>query len=161
MSVFNPDNFLNQTVEGEMATVRTPVDEGEYPMVIDDSEKGVQLRSVEIKKGANAGKTTLACDITMIILDEALKAKLNRDKVTSRLSFFVDLTPDGKIATGEDKNLKLGRLREALGQNVPGQPWSFAMLRGSGPVLGKIKHRPDENDEKIVYDEVVAVTAMK
>lgn len=153
-SKFNPDDFLNQPVEGANATTRTPVPESEYMAVVDD----FKLRMVDIKKGDNAGKSVLAIDIFWNILDDSVRQLLKREKVTSKQGFFIDIDENGKIAVGEDVNVKLGRVREALNQNDPSQPWMFQMLKGAGPAKIKVKHRPDENDEKIVYDEVVAVT---
>ena len=41
---------------------------------------------------------------------------------------------------GKGKNVALGRLREALGQNTPGKPWSFGMLVGQVAKVA-VKHR--------------------
>lgn len=159
MSQFNPDVFLNQTQTGGMATHRTPIPEDEYMAFVDSGDKAVVLRMIDIKKGDRAGQQALICDVWWNITDEKAKAALpNRDKILCKQSFFVDLKADGQtIDNGEDKNLKLGRTRTALGQNDPNNPWAFFMLKGAGPARVKVKQRPDDDDETIIYDEVVAV----
>jgi len=59
----------------------------------------------------------------------------------------------------EGKNLKLGQVRKALGQNEKGVPWSPRMLEGQ-PIRVRIDHRPDKNDPEIVYAEVKRVGAV-
>ena len=57
----------------------------------------------------------------------------------------LDVSDDGGIATGKNKNIELGRVRKAVGQNADG-PWNITQLRGAGPVLVKVVHR--EGDRK-------------
>ena len=57
---------------------------------------------------------------------------------------------------GSNKNVKLGRLREALGQNKNGQAWSFGMLKGAGPI--KVSIEPDKKNPED-YSRVVKVAS--
>jgi hypothetical protein len=55
------------------------------------------------------------------------------------------------------KNVSLGKLREAVGQNKPGKPWSPAHLNGAQlDVL--VTHRADK-DTGDIYAEVKRVAA--
>jgi hypothetical protein len=55
-------------------------------------------------------------------------------------SLMLDMTESGALAVGTNKNVNLGRLREALGQNVSGRPWSPNMLQGQVARIS-VKHR--------------------
>jgi hypothetical protein len=50
----------------------------------------------------------------------------------------LELNEQGKLATGPNKNVSLGRLRDALGQNDPS--WTPQKLLGAGPFIGKVSH---------------------
>ncbi len=45
-------------------------------------------------------------------------------------TIFLDVTPSMQLDMSEGKNVQLGRLREAIGQNNPGQPWKFSDVLG-------------------------------
>lgn len=145
-SVFDPDAFMNQTVEGENDTKFEPIPEGEYPAVIDT----IQFRSVDTKAGPR-----VVLDVMYELQDAAVKEQLGRDSLKVRQSIFIDTTPSGAIDLGRGKNVGLGKLRAAVNQNTPG--WQPAMLQGAGPVLVKVGHRPDKNDPSVVFAEVKAV----
>jgi len=59
-----------------------------------------------------------------------------------RQSLMLDVRADGALEFGKGKNVGLGRVREALGQNSTGRPWSFPMLGGQLAKV-KVKHRLD------------------
>jgi hypothetical protein len=148
MSVFDPNHFLQQTVEGGNFETRvTPIDEGEYPAVID---------AIDIKTLTKSGIRYVA-ELRWSIMDENVKAKLGLPKVTVRQSVFLDIDEAGRYEKGPNKNVQLGRVRDAVGQgNV--NPWALAMLQGAGPAKVKITKRPDDKDPTIVYNDVAAVT---
>lgn len=58
---------------------------------------------------------------------------------------MLDILPGGGLAAGPGKNVNLGRLREALGQNKPGATWSPTMIQGQ-PARVVVKHRVWEDD---------------
>ena len=99
------------------------------------------------------------CEIPIEITDQRAKDLLKRDKVLTRYRFFLDLRSDGSLDTGQDKNVKLGQLRAAVGQNGP-QPWNFGMLRGAGPFLARVKQTSDKKDPEVKYAEVTRVTKL-
>ncbi|MGH2638967.1 MAG: hypothetical protein ACRDF4_06765, partial [Rhabdochlamydiaceae bacterium] len=72
---------------------------------------------------------------------------------------FLELTSSGAIDFGKGKNVGLGRLREALGQNKIGKPWSFNMIRGS-LAWGFVDPEPDAEDPLTVRNIVKRVSGM-
>ena len=148
--MFDAESFLNSSVDGVNDTVVIPVPVGEY---LGSCEK-VDIRTWAKKDDPSQGG--LALDLVWNLEDEALKASLGRDKITVKQGIMLDLTETGGLDMGKGKNISLGRLREAISLNTPGQPFSFTMIPGRLARLS-ISHRPDKNDSSIVYAEVKAV----
>lgn len=145
-STFNSEEFLDVEVQGQMETAYTPIPEGEYPAFIKD----LKSRDVNDQK---------VIDIVWQITDEQVAAELSIDEPTVRQTIFLDLEESGALQFGPNKNVQLGRLREALGQNNPNEPWSFRRLVGAGPCILKVGHRVDKNDPSKVYNDVQRVTS--
>lgn len=124
---FDPDQFLSGTVAGEMATEFTPIPEGEYNAVIEK----VDARAT---RGGGA-----ILDVTWTIDDQAVRDATGLDNPRCRQSVFLDITASGGIDVGKGKNVQLGRLREAVGQNGP-QAWAPGMLVGNVARV-KVEHR--------------------
>ena len=139
MSTFDPDTFLGTETDQAMDTHFKPIPEGEYTAMID----------TVIAKEVN---DTPVLDVTYVITDDELKVTMNMDRVSVRQSIFVDMEADGRIALGSNKNVKLGKLREALGQNSGN--WSPRMLVGAGPVRIKTINKPDKDDPETIYSNV-------
>jgi hypothetical protein len=149
MSSFDPDTFLNETVDSEMSTRVIPCPPGEYQAMI----SGVGMREFTYKKGDRAGQAGFSLDVTWEIQDEGVKSSVGRDNVTVRQSMLLDFTPSGSLDTSDGRNIGLGRLREAVGQNKPGAPWSPRMLEGNVAVV-LVEHRVDGDD---LYAEIKKV----
>jgi hypothetical protein len=154
------ESFLSESIDGELATVREVVPEGDYQAMLEpfeDIEKILRTNEFTYKAGPNAGQpgSITSLDLTMNILDPDLLAKMGREKVTVRAQCTLDFTPQGKLDTGPGKNILLGQIRAAVGQNKPGH--SLRDLSGAGPVLIRVKHRSDKNDSSIKYAEVRTV----
>lgn len=146
MSVFDPTQFLNQTVTDSFETRFTPIPENEYLASIDD----IKMRVLD-KTGS------VILDVSWAILDDNLKANLGLDKPMVRQSVFLDLDANGKLAVGQNKNITLGRIRDAVGQNIAGQPWGPLMLKGAGPAKIKVTQRQDQNDPTKIFNDVAMV----
>lgn len=144
--MFDPDTFVNQETTDANATTFDPIPEGEYVAMI--------TRAPAVREVGNEGRVVM--DVTWEIDDEELKQKLERDRLTVRQSVFLDIE-DGKLATGKNKNVQLGKLRDALGQNKPGKSWKPSDLEGAGPARIQVSHRERDG---ITYDQVARVTAM-
>lgn len=123
-SIFNPEEFLQSAQISEAnSTASIPIPVGEYPAGIQE----VKIATWAKKDGSASG---LKLQVFWGIEDDAVKSFLGRDKVVVRQDIMLDLTEAGGIDTGKGKNIGLGRLREAVDLNVPGQPFSFPMLPG-------------------------------
>lgn len=156
---FDPDTFLNQDTSGPLATTIRPAPEGEYQAVVSaDGEQKDWFREAEWEdKKTGEHRSAPVAEIPMEITDPRIKAALpERDRVIVPFKFFLDMK-DGRLDTGPDKNIRLGQLRAALGQNGPG-PWNWSMLRGAGPVLVKVTQRSDPKDPERKFAEVTKVT---
>ena len=145
MSTFDADTFLGTETDAPMETHFKPVPEGEYTAMID----------AVVAKEVNDSPVL---DVSYIILDDALRTEMNMERVSVRQSIFIDMESDGRIALGENRNVKLGKLREALGQNNAGA-WAPRMLVGAGPVTIKTVNKPDKNDPETIYSNVQRVAA--
>lgn len=138
---FDPNSFMAQTVDAPMETEQALPPEGEYRMMVAEfpAEREKMFRSGEIKKGPNTGKEWVSASIPISIEDDNVKTLLGRETVLVFDDFFLDFDDSGALATGPNKNIKLGKLRDVVGQNsTPG--WTFEQLQGAGPFLGKIAH---------------------
>lgn len=148
-SVFDPSSFLDATVTDAMDTKLIPVPAGEYPAIVDKCEIS-QWRS-EAK-----GTSGLKAAITWAIDDPSVATVTGREKNTVRQDIMLDTTPAGTLDVSRGKNVQLGRLRDAVGLNLPGQPFSFRMLEGK-PAKITVSHREHEGN---LYAEVKGVTRM-
>ena len=140
-STFDPQTFMAQETDGAMETRYTPVPADDYTATIDD----VDVRDV--------GGGQVVLDVTHLIHDSELAEKMGMERLTVRQGIFLDIEPNGVIALGPNKNVKLGRLREAIGQNKPGS-WNFQMLKGAGPLRIAVSIKPDKEDPTILYNRV-------
>jgi hypothetical protein len=147
-TTFDPELFMDAEVEGEMETKYTPIPDGDYVAMIDEK---LDLKEVN-------GQPVV--DLYHIIDDPELAEKMAMERISVKQSLFLDVADDGSLAFGPNKNVKLGKLREALGQNQAGQIWSIKMLAGAGPLRIKVGSRPDRNDATIIYNDVKATAAL-
>ena len=148
MSQFDPDTFLDTSTEKANETVYTPVPEGDYQAMVLKVE------------GRSANESPLL-DVTFEILDEEIKKTMDQETVTVRSSIFLDLDDNGMLSFGMNKNVRLGKLRDALGQNKDGKPWMPRQLEGAGPLMINVTQRPDKNDSSIIYNDVRKFAPMK
>ncbi len=146
MSTFDADAFMNSNVDAPMQTQMQKVPEGEYQAMIDNFENASAIRTVETKNGPKQVMT-----VPFVIQDVNLQQKMKRDRIVHREDFWLDFDENGRLATGPDSNINLGRLRAALGQNAPGQPWGPNMLKGAGPLMIVVKHKPNPQDSENPY----------
>lgn len=142
MSDFNADDFMNETVDQPLETEFKLCPAGEYPAMIDDfGSDAVENFEFEYKRGPRAGEQGSMKKLTIpfVIQDEKAKAELNRDKVVVTKQLILDVDAAGRLDFGTNKNIALGQVRNAVGQNNPG-PWSIGNLKGAGPVMVKVEH---------------------
>lgn len=147
-TAFDPDQFAQMPIEGSNSTERIPIDENEYPAIVDT----IKFRPSKGKDGTEY----LWLDVNWSIDDQEQREKLGREKVTCRQSLSLDRLENGSLDMGKGRNVDLGKLREAVGLNTPGQPFQFSMLVGCTAKV-KIKNRQDGDD---TYSDVKGVTAL-
>jgi hypothetical protein len=143
---FDADAFLNSSVSGSNDTKIIPCPIGEFMGVISK----IEPRTWQSKDGT---KTGITLDVSWLIEDAGAKAATGRDEVVVRQGIMLDVTPGGGLDMGQGRNIGLGRLREAVGKNGPGEPFSFNMLPG---LMAKVSvgHRENRDDPSVVYAEV-------
>lgn len=120
---FNPDEFLAASISTSNDTKIIPVPVGEYAGMIEK----VLPRQWQSKDGTQTG---ISLDIIWSVEDSNVKQHLNREHVTVKQGIMLDTTDSGALDVAKGKNIGLGRLREAVGKNSEGEPFSFAMLPG-------------------------------
>jgi hypothetical protein len=139
---FDPDTFMQQTVDAPLATEYVLAPQGEYLASIDDFESdAIEQIHFDYKKGPRAGTPGTMTKLTLpfIINDDTVKASLGRDKVVVSKQLILDIDEKGDLDYATGRNVELGRIRDAVGQNGNG-PWSISQLRGAGPVMVKVVH---------------------
>lgn len=139
---FDPDTFMQQTVDQPLETEFKLCPVGEYSaMIYDFDSSAFEKYDFEYQKGNRAGQpgtmTKFSCPF--VINDEAAKAAIGRDQVIVTKQIILDIDDNGGLDFGTNKNVPLGQIREAVGQNVPGA-WSVSQLRGAGPCMVKVEH---------------------
>lgn len=151
--IFDPASFLMQETSDQMDTQFILIPAGEYPAMIKD----VAARQQQNPNDPAILWTIL--DVTYAIDDAGVREETQLPEPTIRQSIFLDLSEDNKLDTGKGKNVNLGRLREAVGLNQPGQAFSFGALVGQACVVA-VKHTPDKKDPEITYANVNKVAAL-
>lgn len=152
--MFDKDAFLNQTIDAPMATDYELCPEGEYPALL-DGEFNVNEVSGESEKGPYCFHVF---EQDTIIQSDAVRQKLGRDVVKVRMRINLDLDDSGRLATGPNKNVKLGQLRSAIGKN--NDQFSFNDLRGAGPIMVRVKHITSKKDGR-KFAEVSSVAPIR
>lgn len=144
-SAFDPDLFMNTSTTDSNDTNFVPVPTGEFNAVID-----------EVKPGMAGDKPVLK--VKWLIDDAEVREVTGQEKPAVTQTVWLDLTAGGGLDMGKGKNVGLGRLREALGQNTPGKPWGPGMLMGQVARV-QISHRPGKEAGEI-YADIKQVTAL-
>ena len=147
MSTFSPETFLNTESTESNATAYLPVPEGEFTGIL----KSLKPRVLQ------DGRAVL--DVNWTVDDDAAREATGMAEPSVRQTLWLDLTESGALDFGKGKNVGLGRLRDALGQNVTGQPWQPGMMIG-GVAKIKVAHSIDKRDNETIQADVRAVTKL-
>ncbi len=154
--MFDPNQFLDMTVESANDTVVIPVPAGEYQAMIAE----VECRPWQSK--TDSSKAGLALDIKWKIEDFAVTELLGRDNILVKQGIMLDVTEQGGLDMGKGRNVGLGRLRTAVNQNTAGKPWAPSMLVGNMAKV-KVSHRTDDRPGAIpgtVFAEIREVAPL-
>lgn len=141
---FDPDAFMNQTVDAPLESEYKLVPVAEYRAMIDDfTSEAIIQREFTYKQGPKTGQPgVMTIFICPFILDAPqVAADLNRTKLVVTRDYILDIDENtGKLATGPNRNVPLGQLRKAVGQEATPN-WVIPMLRNQGPVMVKVIHK--------------------
>jgi hypothetical protein len=146
---FSPETFMNAVFNEANDTKIIPCPVGEFPAQILE----VTPKSGIISKGDRAGETWARLDVSWETSDHAACAATGRERVRVRQGIMLDLTPNGGLDFGPGRNVQLGRLREAVNLNQPGQPFSPAMFVGRSARIS-VAHTLDNRDNVTIQAEV-------
>jgi hypothetical protein len=149
MSAFDPDVFMNTQVVGANATKVEACPVRDAALAVVDKVEADSFSGTK-----DPSKTYHKLSVLWSIDEQDIKDELGRDKVTVKQDMFLDLTDGGTLDMGTGKNVSLGRLREALGQNDPSKPWAPPMLVGNVARV-KIEHEIVKGE---TYARVTGVT---
>lgn len=149
--MFDVNAFMSQPV-APLKTQYELVPEGDTKLMID--AEGMKVNTVKWNdKNTGEPREFQQLELQCVVLDEAIKAKLGRTKVTVRMRIPLDFEADNKtLKTGPNDNVRLGQLRDALNQNAPG--WIPTQLLGAGPFMGKVSHSTNNG---VTYADVTRV----
>ena len=146
------EEFLQTTTEAALDDRLDPCPAGEWLAQAGKPE----IKSFTYKSGDREGEEGYRMVIKWDIQDQAAKDQVDRDNLSVTQSILLDLTPDKSgLDLGKGKNIGLGQIRTALGQNKDGQAWSPAMIEGQ---IAKLKVSAGMYQDRVTA-EVSAVTA--
>lgn len=159
---FNPQAFLNQTIHAPMATQITPCPVGDWIAQISTKIPVEEWFDEATWKDKKTGqeKSQPTCKVPVEIIDSRAKELLPRENIILNYDMFLDVDAHGHLDTGEDKNVRLGALREALGQNED-TSWVFSKLFGAGPFVAKVVHTVDEKRDGQTFAKITRVAKLK
>lgn len=145
---FDPETFLDATFSESNATTFEPIPPGEYPAVIDE---------IKFSNGVSKdGNPWSRIEVKWVLEDKALAERLGRKVLSSRQNIMLDFLESGGLDMGKGRNINLGRLREAVDLNRPGEAFSFRMLTGR---RAKVKVEADEY-QGVIRDKITAVARL-
>lgn len=155
--LFDPVSLMSANVEAN-ATRRDPLPIGETVSQITE----ITFSDGVSNKPGKPPASWARMDVKLEISDPDYTSQIpgSPEKVVTQLGIMMDMN-GGQIATGPNKNIRLGRLREATGTN--GKPLSMMvgqMLRIS---IGHKPHYKDDGNPEgefygVVNDEIVSYT---
>lgn len=147
--MFNAQQFMNTVYEEANSTRIAPLPPGEYVGFIEPITGESFSGGISEKNGRPWARLNLMIDVS----GEAVKAATGQDRRRVRAGIMLQLDENGNLDMREGRNIQLGRLREAVGLNVPGKPFKFSDLEGR-LVKIVVDHRVSQDDPSVVYEEV-------
>ena len=148
LSTFDPEVFMNTETETSLATSYEVVPEGDWLGVVDSTK----VRKVDTQDGQRA-----VMDVNWVILDEEVRKITEMERPMARQGIFLDINEKGTVDRGKGKNVRLGKLLDALGMNAS-KKWAPSHLVGAqGKVT--VSHSPNPNDPENPYANVTRVAS--
>jgi hypothetical protein len=129
-SAFDPEEFLSGSIDGTNSTVYVPCPIGEYQAIVE---------GLKPRQWSKDGSSGVYLDIQWRIEDPQVLEALGRDKVIVTQSFPLEFDANSRVSTRAGANVPLGRVREAVNLNTPGQLFSITQLIGQFAKV-QVKH---------------------
>lgn len=162
---FDAKAFMTATVDAPLDTEYKTCPEGEFEAMFDqiteETFKPMARKDgspVLAKNPDSSGNhpQLIAFEPFFVIRDAKVEAELGRSpKVRGQSILDID---NGRIATGPGRNVFLGQCLASAGL-PPGTP--LEMLSGRGPVMVRVRHRPNEADPMRPFAEVIRVAPIR
>lgn len=155
--LFDPVSLMSANVEAN-ATRRDPLPVGETVGQITE----ITFSDGVSNKPGKPPTPWARMDVKLEITDPDYTSQIvgSPEKATTQLGIMLDMSA-GQIATGPNKNIRLGRLREATGTN--GKPLSMMVGQMLRIAIGHKPHYKDDGNPEgefygVVNDEIVSYT---
>lgn len=136
------DKLMTTATAEATSTEFLRLEPGEYEAQVAD----LKFDSFTYKMEERAGETGYKLVVNWVITNKPELAEAWGGQPRVKQDFIIDLNKSGALSHGKGKNVTLGYLREAAGQNKNGQEWAPSMLKGAFAVI--------DVDEEIVKDRV-------
>jgi len=155
MARFDKEAFLQAEYEEALDTERTLFPAGEFVAQALEEITIIEPKPfVDEKTGATKDGSPQLQIKLLIREDHAVRVReqfgYDADRpvyFTTRMYLDID-SESGWLEFGPNKNIDLGKIRKALGQNEPGVRWNFSNLKGAGPIAFVVKHESWEKNGK-------------
>lgn len=150
--MFELDDFLSSSNQAVLDDKFNQIPAGEYPAQVSMDDK-----AIEVTKGEKEGKPWAQMAVKFEILDVTGEVEKNlgrKPNITYR--FFIDLDENGRPDYSKQKNVRLGQILSATGNNKPG--WKGSDIKGKQCKI-KITKVKDNRDPTIERSEVTMVAA--
>lgn len=145
--MFDPNSFITNETDATFETSFTPLPEDDYRATISDL-------SADQVGANNTPILRVKWTVDLSNNPEAMNL-LGRESTDVEQTIWLDIATNGSLEVGPNKNVALGKLRDALGQN-DGSPWSPSMLLGQVATV-QVNHRIDKNTGN-AYPNIRGVT---
>lgn len=144
--MFDPKQFLQRETTSSNSTEFLPTPAGVWPAAI---------KNVDATMMGKEGAKRPVLQVEYSIDSAEVREQMGRPEVTIKQNIFLDVNEDGALQNGKGQNVQLGRLRDAVGQNVDGQNWSPLMLIGQ-VVQIEVVHKAGDKGIMANVDAVAA-----
>lgn len=163
---FSAEEFLNSNYTETNATEYRMVNPGDYLGTIVDKPDGRDYEKIHAKSGVSRKLDDNGSEreIYWMFLKVPFELTAPHDstahgRIVSATIFLDVLQPDdsrvragthkaGELDFGDDRNVALGKLREALGQNNPGEAWGPKMLAGKQAIV-HVEHELNKSNGRV------------
>ncbi len=146
---FDPQQFLHTEMAKPHSTEYVPIPEGEWPGICTKVDTRTNTKR-------DTGEVFHSLQTFWELDSPEVRKALDQDHPTVRYDFLLEFDDNGMLAEGPGKNVKLGRLREAIGKNNDPK-FKPIDIKGCMAMI-RVGHRI--GDDGTVYSEGKAIAPM-